>query len=170
MAGRVKQRRTGSRREADMAQRALGEYEEAQRRRELERQRQMGGAMNEMNRSKAIALIDEVHAGYEELCRTGRCPACEAISTITEVVEKHVEHEAHEAALGREADAHLQWQSVHSTDCSFMSTYRNLPALAAVYHIVLGVRRLVIVNDDGSGAVHFAPVRIPDPGDPPVPD
>ena len=120
-----------------------------------------------MTRTEAIEIVDEVHRQYAELLRTGVCPACEAISTITEVDEKHPDHEAHEAAAGRPADGYLQWESTHAKDCSFMAAYRNLPALAAAYHIVLAARELVIHRDDGSAMMDFVPVRIPDPGDPP---
>jgi hypothetical protein len=124
----------------------------------------------EWDRARSIEVIDHVNAGFIEILRTNRCPSCEAISTITEV-EKHPNHEIHERLMGRQSDAYLMWQNTHSEDCTFVLLYSFvLPQLATMYHIAIGTREVTVPKGDGTFWTDFAPVRIPAPGDPPVPE
>lgn len=157
----------------DMAQKALAEYEEIQRRRYHERIRAEKGApmqitQEDRERVKAMAVIDETNAQYLELFRTGRCPSCEQIATW-ESVEKHPHHEALNALSGQEASEYLKWTSTHLSDCEFVPAYNELPNLAAKYHIVIALKQFDIPRPDGKLTRDLVPVRVPAAGDPPVP-
>jgi len=159
----------------DMAQKALAEHEEIERRRYHERLRaEKKGAPMEITqedreRVAAMAIIDVTNEQYLELVRTNRCPSCEQIVTW-ESVEKHPHHEALNALSGQEASEYLQWTSEHLPDCTFYPAYQALPELAARYHIVVALKQVDIgTRPDGKVTRDMFPVRVPAPGDPPVP-
>jgi hypothetical protein len=173
MSKRVKARPRAS--QVDMAQKALAEYEEAERRRYHERLRaeKKGAPMQitqeERDRVTAMAIIDVVNDQYAELVRTGRCPACEQIVTWEEV-EKHPVHALNEDMAGQEASEYLQWTSKHLEDCTFYPAYQELPLLAARFHIVIAMHQidLQMPRPDGKVTRDLVPIRVPAPGDPPV--
>jgi hypothetical protein len=157
-----------------MAQKALAEYEEAERRRYHERLRRekeapMQITQEDRDRVTAMAIIDEVNAQYAELVRTGRCPACEQIVTW-EKVEKHPVHALNEAMAGQEASEYQQWTSKHLADCTFYPAWQELPSLAARFHIVILSHQIDLQRPrrDGKVTKDIVPIRIPAPGDPPV--
>jgi hypothetical protein len=121
-------------------------------------------------RVTAMAMIDEINAQYLELVRTNHCPSCEQIVTW-ESVEKHPHHEELNALSGQEASEYLQWTSKHLPDCTFAPMYHDLPLLAARFHIVIAYKQIDIGSrPDGKVTRDLFPVRVPAPGDPPVPE
>jgi hypothetical protein len=120
-------------------------------------------------RGTAMAMIDELNTKYLELWRTSRCPSCEQI-VEWKSVEKHPHHERLNALSGQEADDYLQWTSEHLEDCTFVPAFLDIPFLAARFHIAIGYKQFDMPRPDGKVTRDLVPVRVPAPGDPPVPD
>lgn len=171
MSKRVKSKGRSGSRAVGPAERALAEYEEIQRLRAETKEVPPMSSNEKALRDAAIAIIDETCLQYAEMYRIGRCPACECILTWRDV-DKQPEHEVHEALAGHEASRYLEWTSKHLPDCGFMERYRELPDLAARFHIDLAQKVMEVRMQDGGGKVmrDLVPVRVPAAGDPQVED
>jgi hypothetical protein len=176
MSRRVKRRNSGSRRNTDMAQRALAEYEEAERRRYHERlraERKRSMSTTEMSRLEAIEIVDRTHFQYLETIRTSSCVSCEAKGSVQEVDYSELPASFQEADdelaefLEQRPDGYGSWGFTHRDDCSFIAYWKDLPTFCERMGIRLKLATVAISMPNGQTWVMPAEIRDPDPGDPP---